>query len=72
METFSISVPKMMNFPDTERMRKLCGILQGFSVDCELDSTGMNIIYGPGVEDESLAEEEFVQTMIDIFDARTA
>lgn len=70
IETFTIRVPKLKDVSSQEGVARLSAILQGFGVDCELDSSGTHIIYGPEAEDETEEETEFVQTLIDIYSAR--
>lgn len=69
-ETFTICVPGLGNISSQEGMKRLSAILQGFGVDCELDPSGTHIVYGPGTENDTETENEFIQTLINIFDAR--
>ena len=68
----AVSVPKLRAVSGREAMGKLFAFLQAVEVDCELDASGTVITYGPKPEgpDAEGPEGQFIQGLINLFDAR--
>lgn len=66
-EEIMVIVPKRRDVSGHEAMARIFAFLQAADVDCVLDPSGMGITYG---EDAEGAEAEFIQSLINIIDAR--
>lgn len=70
VEEITVNVPKLRDISGHEAMARLSAFLQAVDVDCELDASGSWITYGPRAQDAEGPESDFIESLINIFDAR--